>query len=106
MQRFIWKKKGKPFRSLPFSPIVPIKLLLGGLESSLELDNTSAGVNKLLFAGVEGMALCANVHVEVFLGGSGGVFRTASANDHGILVGGMKSFFHSFHLFLFLFTLR
>ena len=74
---------------------------------SLELVNTAACViGELLLAGKEGMALCANVNVDILFRGSGGVFRTASANDHGILVGGMKSFFHSFHLFLFLFTLR
>ena len=70
----------------------------------VELVDTTAGINEFLLAGIEGMALCANIHVDVVLGGSGGVFRTASANDHGILVGGMKSFFHCFHLFLFLFT--
>ncbi len=72
----------------------------------VEFINTTAGINKFLLAGVEGMTLCANIYVNIFFGRSGGVFRTASANDHGIIVGGMKSFFHSFHLFLFLFTLR
>ena len=74
--------------------------------TTIEFVDTSASLYLLLLAGIEGMALCANVNVDILFRGSGGVFRTASANDHGILVGGMKSFFHSFHLFLFLFTPR
>jgi hypothetical protein len=44
-----------------------IRILLIKIETSLESVNTSAGIYKLLLAGVERMALGANFHLDILL---------------------------------------
>ena len=61
----------------------------------VELVNAAAGVNQLLLAGVEGVALGADFHGDVLLGGAGLDDGAASALDGGLLVIGMDSFLHS-----------
>ena len=60
----------------------------------VELVNAAAGVDQLLLAGVEGVALGADSHGDVLLGGAGLDDSAASALDGGLLVIGMDSFFH------------
>ena len=61
----------------------------------VELVNAAAGVDQLLLAGVEGVALGADFHGDVLLGGAGLDDGAASALDGGLLVIGMDSFLHS-----------
>ena len=60
----------------------------------VELVNAAAGVNQLLLAGVEGVALGADFHGDVLLGRTGLDDSAASALDGGLLVIGMDSFLH------------
>ena len=66
----------------------------------VELINTAAGVDQLLLAGVEGVALRADLDGDVLLGGSGLDDLAAGAADGRALVIGMDSFFHVVHLML------
>jgi len=47
----------------------------------LELLHASCGVDELLFAGVERMALCANFNADLFLSGAGYERVAAGADD-------------------------
>ena len=69
-------------------------LELTEIELLLELVNTSACINKLLFAGEEGVALRADINLEVFLDGLGLIDRAASASDRCVLVIGMDALLH------------
>lgn len=60
----------------------------------VELVNAAAGVNQLLLAGVEGVALGADLNRDVGLGGAGLDDGAASALDGGLLVFRMDSFLH------------
>ena len=60
----------------------------------VELVNAAAGVNQLLLAGVEGVALGADLNRDVGLGGAGLNDGAASALDCGLLVFRMDSFLH------------
>ena len=60
----------------------------------VELINTAAGVNQLLLAGVEGVALGADFNGDVLLGGAGLDDGAASASDGGLLIIRMDSFLH------------
>ena len=60
----------------------------------VELINTAAGVDQLLLAGVEGVALGADLNGDVGLGGAGLDDGAASALDGGLLVFRMDSFLH------------
>ena len=72
-------------------------LLLGRSKSLLELVNTSAGVNKLLLAGEEGMALGADINSQLAaLGGSGFHSLAACTTDGANFILGMDSVFHCF----------
>ena len=62
----------------------------------VELINTAAGVDQLLLAGVEGVALGADFNGDVLLGGAGLDDGAASALDSGLLVLRMDSFLHGF----------
>ena len=66
----------------------------------LELINTSAAVNELLAAGVEGVALGADLNGDVLLGGAGLDDVAAGASDGGLLVIGMDSFLHCVKLLI------
>jgi hypothetical protein len=71
------------------------ELLLEVGKSLLELVNTSAGVNKLLLAGKEGMALGADINSQLAaLGGFGFNNFAASASNNALLILGMNSVFH------------
>ena len=61
----------------------------------LELINTSAAVNEFLAAGVEGVALGADLDGDVLLRGAGLIHGAAGAADRGRLVIRMETVFHS-----------
>ena len=75
---------------------------LFALESLVELVNTSAGINKLLLAGKEGMALRANFNSDLVaalrVGGTSGYGLAASALDCNLFILGMESLLHNKHL--------
>ena len=64
-------------------------------ELLVELVNASAGVDQLLLAGIERMALGADFNENVLLGGAGLIDGTAGAADLGLLIIRMDSGFHS-----------
>ena len=68
--------------------------LLLQAEALVEAINTSTGVNQLLLAGIERVALGADLNGDVLLGGAGLDDVAAGASDGGLLVIGMDSFFH------------
>ena len=61
----------------------------------VELVNAAAGVNELLLAGVEGVALGADFNDDVLLGAAGFDDLAASAADGGLLIVGVDSRLHS-----------
>ena len=61
----------------------------------LELINTSAAVNEFLAAGVEGVALGADLNADVLLGGASLDDGAAGASDGGLLIIRMDSFLHA-----------
>ena len=61
----------------------------------VELINAAAGVNELLLAGVEGVALGADFNGDVLLGAAGGDDFAAGAADGGLFVLGVDSGLHS-----------
>ena len=63
-------------------------------ETLLESVNASAGINQLLLAGVERMALVANLDVDLFLRGAGRERVAAGTGDHRFLVLRMDALFH------------
>jgi len=74
-----------------------IGLLLGVLKSSLELVNTSAGINKLLLTGKEGVTLGANFNSHfAALCGLCCNGLSASASDYALFILGMDVLFHYF----------
>ena len=74
-----------------------VRLLLCSLQTLLELVNTSAGINKLLFAGKERMALRADFNTDhAALSRTGGNFFAASALDYGFTILRMDSGLHFF----------
>ena len=64
----------------------------------VELLNTSIGSCSLLLTGVERMALRANFYVDFRLCGAGHESIAAVAGYSCLIVLGMDSFFHRFHL--------
>ena len=75
------------------------KLLFACFKTLLELVNTTTGIDKLLLAGVEGVALGANFNVNIAaLGGLRLYDLTACTNNLASLVLGMDALFHFFHL--------
>ena len=66
----------------------------------LETIDASAAVNQLLLSGVEGMALGADIHAQLLLGGTGLEGLAANAADDSLAVIRMDLFFHGFHLFV------
>ena len=65
-------------------------------ETTIELVDTSAGFNLLLLAGVERVALGANVEFQnvAFLGRAGYEGSSASAHGGDFMIIGMYIFFH------------
>ena len=70
---------------------------------TIELINTSAGCGGLLLAGVEGMALGANLHVDLLFGRASHELIAAVAGYFCLVVGWMDTLSHDFHLFTFQF---
>ena len=68
-------------------------------KTLVEAINTSTGVNQLLLAGIERVALGADFHTNVLLGRTGGKDIAAGAADGGLFVLGMDTFLHFVHLF-------
>ena len=68
-------------------------------ETLVESVNTSAGINQFLSAGEERMALGAGINGQAVSGRTGFPGRTTGAFDDCGFVFGMKSLFHSLHLF-------
>ena len=71
-------------------------------ESLVESVNTSTGVNQLLLAGIERVALGADFNLDVLLGGTSLDDVTTSATDCSLFVIGVDTFLHFVHLFLFM----
>ena len=69
-------------------------------KSLIETINTSTGVNQLLLAGIERVALGADFDLDVLLGGTGSKSITAGATDRSLFVVRMDAFSHVVHLFL------
>ena len=67
-------------------------------ELLVELGNAAAGIDQLLLASVERMALGANFDVDLGLGGTSLDDVAASAGDGAVNVVRMDTLFHSFHL--------
>ena len=74
-------------------------LFLLQAETLVETVNTSTGVNQLLLAGIERVALGADLNTNVLLGRTGSKDITAGAADGGLFVLGMDTFLHFVHLF-------
>ena len=63
-------------------------------ETLLEAVHTSAAVNQLLLAGVEGVTLGADFHLDILLGRTCLNHITAGASNSSLLIIGMDSFLH------------
>ena len=90
-KRFFWgRTKKKPalrHRSAGFACLLQAKTLV-------ETINTSTGVNQLLLAGIERVALGADFDSDVLLGRTSGKDIAASAADGSLIVLGMETFLH------------
>ena len=64
----------------------------------LEAIDASAGVNQLLLAGVERVALGADFNAQLLLGGTGDESVAADAGHGNLLILRMDAFLHDFHL--------
>ena len=69
-------------------------------KSLVETINTSTGVNQLLLAGIERVALGADFNSDVLLGGTAGKNVATSTTNGSLFVVGMDTFLHIVHLFL------
>ena len=70
------------------------------VESLIEPINTSTGVNQLLLAGIERVALGADFNADLLLGGTGRKDVATGAANGSLFVLGMDTFLHVVHLFL------
>jgi hypothetical protein len=77
-------------------------LLLLQAETLVEPINTSTGVNQLLLAGIERVALGADLNTDVLLGGTSRKDIATSTTDRSLFVIGMDTFLHFVHLFHFM----
>ena len=64
-------------------------------ELLVELGNAAAGIDQLLLAGKEGMALGADFYADLGDGGDGLQRITAGAANHSRAILGMDAFFHA-----------
>ena len=80
--------------------VVRISCFLLQAETLVEAIDTSTGVNQLLLAGIERVALGADFNTNLLLGGAGGESVATGATDRGLFVLGMDTFLHFVHLFL------
>ena len=73
----------------------PVALrLLFHVEALLETIYTSAGIDELLLAGIERVALGANFNGDVLAGGAGLDDVAAGAPDSGLIILGVDAFLH------------
>ena len=70
-------------------------VLLAQTVLLVEAADTTAGIDDLLLASEERMALGTNFDTDVLLGGTGGIDRTTSTTDGGLLVIGMNTCLHN-----------
>ena len=75
-------------------------LFLLQAETLVETINTSTGVNQLLLAGIERVALGADLNADVLLGGAGRKDVATGTANRSLFVIGMDTFLHVVHLFL------
>ena len=75
-------------------------LILLQAESLVEPINASTGIDQLLLAGIEGVALRADFILDVLLGGTSRKDVATGTADCGLFVLGMDTFLHVVHLFL------
>ena len=75
-------------------------LVLLQVETLVEAVNTSTGVNQLLLAGIERVALGADLNADVLLSGAGREDVATGTANGGLFVLGMDTFSHVVHLFL------
>ena len=75
-------------------------LFLLQAETLVEAINTSTGVNQLLLAGIERVALGADLNTNILLGGAGRKNVATGTANGGLFVIGMDTFLHVVHLFL------
>ena len=94
-QRFRRKNTKKPHHVA----VVRFSFLLQA-KTLVEAINTSTGVNQLLLAGIERVALGADLNTDLLLSGAGSKDVTTVAADGGLFVVRMDTFLHFFHLFL------
>ena len=66
------------------------------IETLLEAIHASTGIDQLLTAGVEGVALGANFDLQLALDGAGFERLTAHATDGRLAIFGMDLLFHAF----------
>ena len=69
-------------------------------ETLVETVNTSTGVNQLLLAGIERVALGADLNADVLLGGASRKDIATGTANSSLFVIGMDTFLHVVHLFL------
>ena len=85
-------KKTAPQRERPETHSVCRSL---AAKAAIEAVHTSAGIDQLLLASVERMALGADFHVDLGLGGAGLDDVAARAGDGAVNVLGMDTLFHN-----------
>ena len=93
----VFCKKDKKIRTTQNA--VRTSLLLQA-ETLVEPINTSTGVNQLLLAGIERVALGADLNSDVLLGGASRKDIATGAANRSLFVIGMDTFLHVVHLFL------
>ena len=69
-------------------------------KALVEPVNPSTSVNQLLLAGIEGVALGADLNTNVLLGGAGRKDVATSTANRGLFIFGVDTFLHFVHLFL------
>ena len=69
-------------------------------KALVEPVNPSTSVNQLLLAGIEGVALGADLNTNVLLGGASRKDVATRTADRGLFILGMDTFLHFVHLFL------
>ena len=69
------------------------------VETLVETINASTGVNQLLLAGIERVALGADFNADVLLGGAGRKDVATGTANSSLFVLGMDTFLHFVHLF-------
>lgn len=77
---------------------MPLFLFFCNIKFLSKLLNTTACINKLLFAGKERVAFGANFNADVFFCGTGFNHVAARALNYSLFIIRMNALFHVFHL--------